>query len=146
MDTGSFGTFAQRLSDVGLVFNITFAEDELQQQPSWSLFNRKIMAGVSSLPARIELPPRPPNMTGSVNSILWTPITRFKRGVRGQPGRHTFHLVPPPTIPTSDWTPGLIVDKFAVPNPISGPDDAPVPKHLIIIGVLLRFPLMNTCI
>lgn len=35
---GDFGEFTQRLSDVGLVFNIRFIGDEMHK-PSWSLFD-----------------------------------------------------------------------------------------------------------
>ena len=132
--------------DIGLVFNIQFTEDELQQLPSWKLFDRKIMDGVSSLPAMIQLPPRPSNMSSSVNAILWTFVKLFTRTIRNQCGRQTYHLVPPSATPITKWSLNLLIEEFAVPNPISGPDDEAVPQNLIIIGLCNQFNSKNTCI
>jgi hypothetical protein len=146
MDQGSFGAFAQQMCDVGLVFNIRFSEEELLQLPSWRLFNGKITDGVSSLPGRINLPARPPGVSESVNSTVWTFVRCFSQTVRGRSGRQKYHLVPPNPMPTSKWTLNFLVKEFSVINPISGPDDTPVPQDLIIIGGLLLFILTNTCI
>jgi hypothetical protein len=135
MDSGSFGAFAQRMFDLGLVFDVRFTKDEIEQLPSWRLFDRKIMDGVSSLPGKIELPPRPLTTSESVNGTLWAFVDCMAKTVRKQPGRQKYHLVPPkkPT-PTARWTLDVLLKEFSVPNPISGLDDNPVPQSLIIIG------------
>lgn len=139
LDLGSFGSFTQRMFDIGLVFNIHFTEDELQQLPSWRLFDRKIMDGVSALPARIQLPSRPSYMPVSANATLWTFVKLFTKTLRNQYGRQMYHLVPPSAPPITKWTLNLLIEEFAVPNPISAPDDAPVPQNLIIIGLWSQF-------
>jgi len=137
MEQEEFGTFAQRMFDLGLTFNIEFPKDEEGHLPSWSSFDRKIMEGVSSLPADIQLPARPTRSTHSVNSTLWIFVECLLKPVRGRPGHKACHFVPPGAIPTARWTPDVLMSDFSVPNPISGPDDAPVPQRLIIIGVLM---------
>ena len=135
MDSGSFGVFAQRMFDLGLVFDVRFTKDEIAQLPSWCMFDRKVMDGVSSLPGKIELPPRPSTTSESMNGTLWTFVTRVMKTVRKQPGRQKYHLVPPKDTPTARWTLDVLMGEFSVPNPISGLDDNPVPQNLIIIGL-----------
>ena len=94
MKSGNFGTFAQWMFDAGLVFDIKFEEDEVEKLPSWSLFDRKIMDGLSSLAARIQLPPRLPKFGESVNTTLWTFVSCPIQSIRGQFGRQSYHLVP----------------------------------------------------
>lgn len=139
IDCGSFGVFAQWMFDIGLVFDLRFTEDELLQPPSWVLFDQKIMDGVASLPARIRLPLRPSHVSASANGTLWTFVKCFTRAVRNQCGRKKYHLTPPPTITTTQWTLDHLTNELSVPNPISGPDDASVPQNLVIIGVSFRF-------
>ena len=56
MEAGTtFGTFAQKMFNAGLVFNLEFTEDELDQ-PSWRLIDQKIMDGINALPGRPKLP------------------------------------------------------------------------------------------
>ena len=81
MDSGSFGIFAQRMFDVGLVFNVDFTDDELQQLPNWHLFNQKIMAGVSSLPANINLPPPAQELSELANHTLWAFVEHLSQPV-----------------------------------------------------------------
>jgi hypothetical protein len=57
LDPGNLGPFAQWMSDMGLVFDIQFTEDELEQLPDWNIFDGKFMDRISSLPAVFELPP-----------------------------------------------------------------------------------------
>jgi hypothetical protein len=132
--------------DVGLVFNIRYTQDELEGRPSWTLFNKKITDGLASLPAEIQLPPRPASVSESVNTILWTFVEVMIQAVRNHPGRKKFHLVPPQSTPTRKWTLQMLTKEFSVENPISGLEDAPVPQRLIIIGVLHLFFPINTCI
>ena len=146
MDSGSFGIFAQRMFDVGLVFNIDFTDDELLQLPNWRLFNQKIMAGVSSLPANINLPPPARKLSESVNHTLWAFVKHLSRPVQNQPGTKKHHLVGGEPIPTAKWTLDHLMREFSIPNPISGPDAIPVPQRLIIIGGSLEFVPKNTCI
>jgi len=121
--------------DLGLVFDIRFTEDEIQQLPNWRLFDRKVMDGVLSLPGEIELPPRPLNMSESMNGILWSFVTCSTKAVRNQPGRRKYYLAPPGPTPMARWTLDLLIGEFSLPNPISGLDDNPVPQNLIIIGL-----------
>jgi len=135
IDAADFGGFSQRMFDVGLVFNIQFTEEELAQLPRWSLFDHKIMDGISALPARLNLPSRPSNDPSSVNSTLWTLISCHSQAKRGHPGCRSLYL----NRPTSHVTPGMftlkgLIEVFGIPNPISCPDDTPTPKNLIMIG------------
>jgi hypothetical protein len=139
MDMSSFALFAQRMFDIGLVFNIEFTEEELgqlNQQPRWSLFDRKIMDGISNLPAGLNLPPRPTNIPISANSTLWSFIKCHMQAQRSHPGRRMFHFNPPTTPITSQmYTLEILIQELALANPISSPDNAAVPQKLIIIGV-----------
>jgi hypothetical protein len=135
MDSADFGTFAQQMFDLGLVFDIKFTEDELQRLPSWSTFDKKITDGILSLPAGIELPPRPPKLSNSVNSTLWTFVNCPLQTVRGKYGRKVLNLVLPMATPTTKWTLDLLTEDFSVENPISRPDNTPMPQRLIVIGV-----------
>lgn len=140
VDMGSFGLFAQRMFDTGLVFNIEFTEDELRQLPRWSLFDHKIMDGVSALPAKLHLPSRPLNTSSSVNTTLWSFVKCHAQAQRGHPGRRLYHLNPPAVpITPHTFTLETLIREFAMPNPISCPDDTPIPQHLIIIGVFFRY-------
>jgi hypothetical protein len=124
--------------DMGLVFDIEFTEDELEQLPDWTLFNGKILDGISSLPAIFELPPRPANMQMSVNATTWTFVKCQLRSQRARSGsRQIYQLNPPTIIPTSAWSLENLIREFALPNPISQPSNAPVPQKLIVIGVFL---------
>ena len=72
MDCSEFGPFAQRMLDLGLVFNITFTEGELAElraHANWAMFDRKFMDGISTLPAGLELPPWPLNIRPSVSGV-----------------------------------------------------------------------------
>lgn len=139
MDAGSFGPFAQRMFNAGLVFNIQFTEDELRQLPCWSLFDCKIMDQITTLPGRLELPPRPSNVPSSANATLWTFIKGHTQTQRNNFGRRVIHLNPPavPITPTM-YTLETLIHELAMPNPISCPDDVPLAKHLIIIGMFSK--------
>ena len=50
MYAGNFRSFAQKMFNAGLVFNIQFMEEELEQLPHWSLFDCKIMNQITALP------------------------------------------------------------------------------------------------
>lgn len=139
MDVGSFGPFAQRMFDTGLVFNIEFTEDELGLLPRWNLFDRKIMDKISTLPAKLQLPSRPINVLSSVNTTLWSFVKCHSQAQRGHYGRRLYHLNPPlvPITPHT-FTLETLIKELAMPNPISCPDDTPIPQHLIIIGVFFN--------
>ena len=135
MAAGSFGPFAQRMFDAGLVFNIQFTDDELEQLPRWNLLDRKIMDQIATLSSRPELPPRPPNTPTSVNATLWTFIKCHTQNKRNNPGRPLIHLNPPADpITPSMYTLDSLTNKLGMSNPISSPDDTPLAKKLIVIG------------
>jgi len=148
MDVASFGSFAQRMFDAGLVFNIRFTEDELGQLPRWSLFDRKIMDQVTSLPGELKLPPRPSNVSSSANTTLWTFIKCHLQTQRNNYGCKVIHLNPPSaTITPSMYTLETLIRELAMPNPISCSDDVLVTDNLIIIGTSSRYCLeYNICI
>lgn len=136
MDQGSFGAFAQWTYDIGLVFNVRFTKNEQADPLSWRLFDQKIMQGVDFLPGGIQLPPRPARIAASLNTTLWTFGKCSGRATKGQPGRRTLQFVPATSLYVGDWTLDNLLTEYAVSNPISGPDDNPVPRQLIVIGVL----------
>ena len=121
--------------EAGLVFNIEFTDEELEQPPRWNLFDRKIMDQIATLPGRPELPPRPLNTPTSANATLWTFIECHTQNKRGHPGRRLIHLNPPahPITPAM-YTLRNITSTLGMPNPISPPDDASIAKMLIVIG------------
>ena len=120
--------------NAGLVFNLEFAEDELDQ-PSWRLIDQKIMDGINALPSRLNLPLRPSNTPMSANDTLWTFVQCHKRAARRHCGRHLMYLVPPiQPITLSTYKLQTLIQQLAMLNPISCPDDTPIPEHLIIIG------------
>jgi len=133
---GDFGQFAQRMLDVGLVFNIEFTGEELGQLPRWELFDHKIMDSISSPTTKIKLPPRPTNTPPSVNTMLWSIVQCHKKSERKHTGLSSYHLNPPThPITTMSYTlERLIQEKLVVGNPISNPDNTPVPQYLMIIG------------
>ena len=137
MDAGKFGQFAQLMSDVGLVFDIEFTEDELVH-PSWIVFDKKIEEGISILPGSLRLPPAHTKSSKSMNTTLWTLVNRTKRRER-KPARSYYSLTG--SLPTTmdDWTLDNIIRKFAMPNPISSLDGTPVCDDLIVIGMFLKF-------
>ena len=139
---GSLGLFAQRMSEAGFVFNIEFTEDELREHQRWSLFDNKIMDGISRLPVELELPPRPPGTPSSANTTLWSIMKCYSQPQRKNPGRRLIFINPPPhPITPSMYTLELLIQNFAIDNPISSPDDVPLPHHLIIIGGYLLITL-----
>ena len=142
MDCSEFGPFAQRMLDLGLVFNITFTEGELAElraHANWAMFDRKFMDGISTLPAGLELPPWPLNIQPSVNATLWTLVKCNNQAKRGQPGLRVFHLGHPPgVVGMPMYMLDKLIQELTIPNPISYPDDTPVPHNLVIIGRFLR--------
>jgi hypothetical protein len=126
--------------DAGLVFNIEFTDDELVElrctpSRSWVKFDTKIMDGISMLPAMLELPPLPPTVTaGSAHATLWSFVKCHSHALRKQPGRRSYHLIPPQDIVPTMHIPEELAKELGVPNPISCPNDTPIPKKLIVIG------------
>jgi hypothetical protein len=147
MDSGSFGSFAQRMFNAGLVFNIHFTEDELEQLPRWSLFDSKIMDQISTLPGGIQLPPRPSNTPSSANATLWMLVRCHIQSRCNDPGRRVIHFNPP-AVPITPMMYSLetLIRELAMPNPISHPDDTPAVDHLIVIGMFLNLILNTNCI
>ncbi|KAF9785059.1 hypothetical protein BJ322DRAFT_1020665 [Thelephora terrestris] len=140
ISNGTFGPFAQRMFDIGLVFHLRFTDDELLQS-NWSLFDRKITDGISSLPARIQLPPRPANQPPSANSTCWTFVKCGIKPARGRSDKR-YILVHPEHISSSQWTLDYLRGSLAVTNPISGPDEDLIPDRLIVIGSLTSLSRM----
>ena len=135
-NVGAFGEFAQYMFSAGLVFNIKFTGAELEQlklHPRWSLFDEKIIHGISTSRARPELPARPQNVPASANTTIWSFVKYHTKKERNRPC-HTFYLAPPavPITPSMYTLDGLIKN-LAIENPISCADDTPLPEKLIII-------------
>lgn len=130
---GKFGSFSQQMFDIGLVFDVSFTDDELLQ-PNWSLFDRKIEDGISSLQAEIQLPPRPDKLSLSANSTLWTFVKCLTKQARGNVERKYLldHADP---LSSSQWTLDHLTKTLSVTNPISRPGSNAIPERLIIIGV-----------
>jgi hypothetical protein len=63
---------------------------------------------------------------------MWMPYTRSSAC---QIQMHQFN--PPTIIPTSAWSLEAMTQEFTLPNPISRPNNAPVPQNLMFIGALL---------
>ena len=122
--------------EAGLVFNIEFTDEELEQLPRWSLFDCKIMDQIATLPCRPDLPPRPLNTPTSANATLWTFIKCHSQNKRNHPGRQLIHFTPPadPITPAM-YTLHNVTSTLGMLNPISPPDDAPLAKMLVIIGM-----------
>jgi len=136
MDSGSFGSFAQRMFDAGLVFHIEFTEEELEILPCWTLFDKKIVDGISALPSELVLPPRPPNMPSSANSTLWTFVQCHSQLQRGHPGRRSLDIIPPKSSITPPmYTLKTVIRELATPNPICYTDSTSFPQDLVIIGM-----------
>jgi hypothetical protein len=140
MDDGKFGEFAQWMSDAGLVFDIGFTEEEQSEERlSWTVFDEKIMQGLQSLPGGIQLPPRPARISFSINSTLWKLGKCSVRATRRHTGRKTLQVGSAADLYVGDWTIDNLLTEHAVANPISGPENTPVPRQLIVIGVLFYF-------
>jgi hypothetical protein len=118
---------------IGLVFSMKFTEAELGGPASWSLFDKKIMEGIRSLPGNLKLPHGCSTAQPSANDTLWTLVKCHEHAVRGQ-GRRAFQFNLPQPMPVTSYTLETIIDQFAVDNPISGPDDSPIPPNLLVIG------------
>ncbi|HEX3642143.1 MAG TPA: hypothetical protein VHV10_12705, partial [Ktedonobacteraceae bacterium] len=58
---------------------------------------------------------------------------------RHQAGRKTLQLSSAADLYVGDWTIDNLLREHAVANPISGPENTPVPCQLIVIGVLFYF-------
>lgn len=136
MDSGNFGPFAQWMFDIGLVFDIKFDKEEQTEPLSWKSFDGKILQALDVLPGEIQLPPKPDKIRPSLNSTLWTFSKCVSQAKKRQPGHRTIRLVPATTLSVRDWSVDRLMTEYSVANPISGLDDAPVPRQLIIIGVL----------
>ena len=124
--------------NAGLVFSLEFAEDELDQ-PHWRLLDQKIMDGINALPGRLNLPLRLSNTPMSANDTLWTFVQCHKRAARRHCGHRLMYLVPPTEpITLSMYKLETLIQVLATPNPISCPDDTPIPENLIIIGMFSK--------
>ena len=134
MDASSFGEFSQQMSDFGLIFDIAFTDDELEQLPDWTVINNKILTGISSIYPRVSLPERPSGIRESVNSTMWSFVKIQKETIRKTGGRRKFFFNPPPSPPTLPmFCLDILIKEFGVENPVSRTNNALVPKNLIIV-------------
>ena len=137
MSTGKFGGFAQHMSDIGLVFDMHFTKEELLQLSKWSVFDRKIMEGISSLPGGIQFPTRTDNGPISADSTAWQLVNFIRKPIKGQTGHHKYILVPlQQQLSSNEWTLNHLIAGYTITNPISGLDGASVPEHLVVISLL----------
>jgi hypothetical protein len=137
MSTGKFGGFAQHMSDIGLVFDMHFTEEELLQLQKWSVFDRKIMEGISSLPGGIQFPTRTDNGPVSANSMAWQWVNFIRKPIKGQTDRHKYILVPlQQQLSSNEWTLDHLIEGYTITNLINGLDGALVPEHLVVISLL----------
>ena len=70
MDASSFGEFAQQMSELGLIFDITFTDEQLLKLPDWMLVDEKITLSLSCIYPTVHLPKPPSSTTGSVNGTV----------------------------------------------------------------------------
>jgi len=122
------------MSDLGLVFDIHFTDEELRKLPSWTLTNEKMVAGISSIEPQVSLPQAPPGIRGSMNGTTWLLVKLQKETIKKSGGRQQLFFNPPVTPPTTA-TFGLsnLIDEFGVANPLSRLNGDAVPQSLIVI-------------
>lgn len=131
----SLGRFFEWTSKLGLIFDIKFTDEELQELPSWQLFNRKITAGISSLRPNVTLPTDSIGGEVTMHTTTWT-FLELKTKNKQAKGR-VQRLFVPPTEPLirSDFCLDKLINVFGVINTIARPNDDHVPDNLIVIGV-----------
>jgi len=134
MEPSSFGEFSQRMLDFGLVFDISFTDNELHQLPDWTLVDEKIRAGISSIEPALSLPQAPPNIQGMVNGTTWLLVKLRKETVKRSGGCQQIFFIPPVKPPTiATFSLDHLIAKFGVPNQLSCPNGNPVPENVIVI-------------
>jgi len=134
MDASSFGEFSQRMQDFGLVFDISFTDEELGRLPSWTLIDEKIKSGILSIEPAVTLPEASPNIRGTMSGTIWFWVKLQKVTIKGSGGRQRLFFNPPVMPPTiANFTLSHLIDEFGVPNQLSRPNGDPVPEHVIVI-------------
>jgi hypothetical protein len=134
MEPSSFGEFSQRMLDFGLVFDISFTDDELRRLPDWTLVDEKIRSGISSIKPALSLPQAPHSIQGSVNGTTWLLVKLRKETVKKSGGRQQIHFIPPVKPPTiATFSLDHLIAEFGVPNQLSRPNGDPVPENVIVI-------------
>jgi len=134
MDASSFGEFSQRMLNLELVFDISFTDEELVSLPNWTLFDEKIVTGISSIRPQVHLPQAPSGIRNSINGTVWSLVKLQPETIRKTGGRRRFFFNPPPRPPTpATFSLRALVDEFGVENPLSRDNGDIVPQSLIII-------------
>lgn len=134
MDASSFGEFAQQMLDLELVFDISFTDEELLTLPNWTLFDEKIVTGISSIRPEVNLPRAPSSIRNSLNGTVWSLVKLQPETIKKSGGRRRFFFNPPPGPPTpATFSLRALVDEFGVPNPLSRDNGGVVPQSLIIV-------------
>ena len=72
MDASFFGEFVQQMSELGLIFDITFTDEQLLKLPDWTLVDEKITLCLLCIYPTVHLPKPPSSTTGSVNGTVWS--------------------------------------------------------------------------
>lgn len=130
----SLPRFFQWSENVGLTFDIKLTDEELQELPSWRLFDRKITAGISSLRPEVVLPVEDIGGEVNVNTTAWI-FLQLKDKNKPADGRVQRLFVPPTEVPTpSDFCLDKLVGTFSADNTISRYGGRHVPEKIIVIG------------
>ena len=134
MEASSFGEFAQRMSELGLIFDITFTDEELLKLPDWTIVDDKITIGLSCIYPRVFLPKAPSGTSESVNSTVWSFVKVKSRTLKNTGGRQQYSFIPPtkPPVPHEFSLDRLIKD-FGLENPVSHTNNVLAPEKLIVI-------------
>ena len=115
-----------RMLDFGLVFDISFTDNELHQLLDWTLVDEKIRAGISSIEPALSLPQAPPNIQGTVNGTTWLLVKLWKETVKRSGGHQQIFFIPPVKPPTiATFSLDHLIAEFGVPNQLSRPNGNP---------------------
>ena len=134
MDTSSCGEFVQQMSKLGLIFDITFTDEELLKLPDWTLVDEKITLGLSCIYPTVYLPKPPSCTTGSVNGTVWSFVKVSSSTLKNTGGRQQYTFIPParPPVP-HEFSLDRLINDFGLENPVSRTNNVLGPEKLIVI-------------
>ena len=134
MDASSFGEFVQQMSELGLIFDITFTDEQLLKLPDWTLVDEKITLGLSCIYPTVHLPKPPSCTTGSVNGTVWSFVKVSSTALKNTGGRRQYTFIPParPPVP-HEFSLDLLIKEFGLPNPVSRTNNVLPPENIIVI-------------
>ena len=134
MDACSFGEFTQQMSELGLIFDITFTNEQLLKLPDWMLVDEKITLSLSCIYPTVHLPKPPSSTTRLVNGTVWSFVEVRSATLKNTGGRGQYTFIPPtpPPVP-HEFSLDLLIKRFGLLNPVSRTNNVLAPAKLIII-------------